>query len=106
MISNLEVALLCVGSAIVAGVGTFLIYRWALRTKPQPWPEPLARTSDYLVRWESEHGRMVVYEGTDPQAAKRAYYGADPWVKLGVPKGGVVELWDGPLCRGSRAVNA
>jgi hypothetical protein len=85
-------------------IGAQALWRWLRRKPPPPVPEPHPEPGHYVVRWHSEHGEALLYEGRDARSARGAYLHAEPWRVLGVPKGGAVELWDGPNRRGLREV--
>jgi hypothetical protein len=98
-------ALAVFGGGLLA-LGVQALWRWLRREPPPAVPAPHPEPSHYLVRWRSEHGEALLYEGRDARSARGAYLHAEPWRVLGVPKGGTVELWDGPHRRGVREVMA
>lgn len=102
MTATLIVALLVVKALAVWG----WTLAWRRRPRPVVAPEPNPRPGHYLVRWHSAFGDLLLYDGEDTRLARSFFTNAKPWLTLGVPKGGVVELWDGPFRRGVREIES
>lgn len=82
---------------ILAGLaGAGLAWWRSRRRAAPPLQQPEGR---YTVRYANERGAWLVHRGGDVREAKRVFAEADQ-----VPRGEMLEFWDGPHRRGLKLI--